>query len=150
MARFLKNREASKGHAPGEIIFIGDKKVREATLKMIDYDDENLLEKEITDLNDSISLKDTSTVTWLNINGLHDTKLIKEIGEGFGLHALVLDDIVNTSQRASMEEYDDYLFIVLKMMNYDEAAGQVKSEQLSIVLGRTFLLTFQERPRRCV
>ncbi|MBI9108435.1 MAG: magnesium/cobalt transporter CorA [Spirochaetales bacterium] len=146
MARFLKNREASNGRAPGEIVFIGEKKVQEATLKMIDYDNENLLEQEIIDLNESIAFKDTPTVTWLNINGLHDTDLIKKIGDGFDLHALVLDDIVNTSQRPSMEEYDDYLFMVLKMMYYDEAAKQIKSEQLSIVLGKTFLITFQERP----
>jgi magnesium transporter len=146
MARFLKNREASKGQAPGDIIFIGEKKVEEVTIKMIDYDKESLLEKDISDLNDSIAFKDTSTVTWININGLHDTALIKKIGDGFGLHALVMDDIVNTSQRPSIEEYDNYLFIVLKMMHYDELDKKIKSEHLSIVLGKTFLLTFQERP----
>ena len=146
MARFVKNREASKGQAPGEIIFIGEKKVDEATIKMIDYDAETLTEQEIIDLSQIVGLKDTSTVTWININGLHDTDLIRNIGNVFDLHALVLDDIVNTSQRPSLEEYDDHLFFVLKMMYYDKDIHKTMSEQISIILGKNFLITFQERP----
>ena len=146
MARFLKNKEASLGQAPGELVFIGEQKVREVTIRVIDYDHENLSEQEMRDIKNSIPYKETETVTWININGLHDTELIRQVGGGFGLHALVMEDIVNTGQRSKMEDYDEYLFFGVKMMRYDEAKGEIQSEQLSMVLGKTFLLTFQERP----
>lgn len=146
MARFLKNKTASLGQVPGELVFIGEQKVQEATIKVMDYDNENLSEKQLQDIKDALSYKETDSVTWLNINGLHDTSLIKEVGTGFGLHPLVMEDIVNTGQRPKMEDYDDYLFFGAKMMRYDEASGEIQSEQLSMILGKNFLLTFQERP----
>jgi magnesium transporter len=146
MARFLKSKEASLGKAPSELVFIGQQKVEETTIRVIDYDQNNLSEQELQDIKDGIPYKATNTVTWININGLHDTDLIRQVGKGFGLHTLVMEDILNTGQRPKMEEYDDYLFFAIKMMQYDEKAGVIKSEQLSIVLGKTFVLTFQEQP----
>ena len=146
MARFLKKKEGVIGQVPGELVFVGEQKVAEATIRVIDYDQDLLNDQQLRDIKDGLNYKDTATVTWININGLHDTELIREIGAGFGLHALVLEDIVNTGQRPRMEEYDDYLFFVLKMMRYDQVTGKVCSEQLSMVLGKTFLLTFQEQP----
>lgn len=146
MARFLKNKEASLGQAPGELIFIGKQKVKESIIRILDYDRDNLSEDYLQDIKDTIPYKDTSTVTWLNIYGLHDTELIRAVGKGFGLHPLVLEDISNTGQRPKMEEYDEYLFFTLKLMRYDEGDGRIHSEQLSIVLGKTFLITFHERP----
>ena len=146
MARFLQNKDASIGRAPGEVVFIGEQKVQESTIEIIDYDNDTLSEKMITDVNEVIPYIKTGTVTWININGLHDTDLIRNTGSKFGLHALVMDDIVNTGQRPKMKDHDDYIFFSLKMMNFDEDDGEVKSEQLSIIMGRNFLLTFQERP----
>jgi magnesium transporter len=146
VARFLKKKEGVIGQVPGELVFVGEQKVAEATIRVIDYDQDLLNDQQLPDIKDGLNYKDTATVTWININGLHDTELIREIGAGFGLHALVLEDIVNTGQRPRMEEYDDYLFFVLKMMRYDQVTGKVCSEQLSMVLGKTFLLTFQEQP----
>lgn len=146
MARFLKNKDAAIGKAPGELIFIGEQKVQEATIRVIDYDRNNLSEQELKDIKDDIPYKETETVTWLNINGLQDIGLIGRVGQAFGLHALVMEDIVNTGQRPKLEEFDDYLFFVIKMMRYDEAKGLIKSEQLSMILGKSFVLTFQEQP----
>ncbi len=146
MARFLKNKVAAIGQAPGELIFIGEQKVEESTISLIDYDHEKLSEKTLHEIKEGLPYKETNTVTWLNINGLHDTDLIRQIGSGFDLHALVTEDIVNTGQRPKMEDYDDYLFFGIKMMHYDEEKQEIQSEQLSIILGKTFLLTFQERP----
>ncbi len=146
MARFLKNKEASLGKSPDDLVFIGNQKVEETTIRVIDYDQENLNEQYLKDIKEGIPYKETATVTWLNIYGLHDTELLKEVGAGFDLHPLVLEDISNTGQRPKMEEYDDYLFFVIKMMRYDEVEGKIHSEQLSMVLGKTFLITFHERP----
>ncbi|MEO5825196.1 MAG: CorA family divalent cation transporter, partial [Gemmatimonadales bacterium] len=146
MARFLKKRDASLGQVPGELVFVGEQKVQEATIRVIDYDSEHLTDDQLRDIKDGTPYLSADTVTWININGLHDTKLIARVGESFDLHALVMEDIVSTGQRPKMEEYDDYLFFVLKMMRYDEELGEIQSEQLSLILGKTFLLTFQERP----
>ncbi len=146
MARFLQKKDGTIGQVPGDLVFIGEQKVAEATIRVIDYDQEQLSDQRLQDIKDGLIYKDTATVTWININGLHDTQMIRDLGKGFGLQALVLEDIVNTGQRPRMDEYDDYLFFVLKMMRYNEETGRIHSEQLSMVLGRTFLLTFQEQP----
>ncbi|MCB0718989.1 MAG: magnesium/cobalt transporter CorA [Bacteroidetes bacterium] len=146
MSRFLKKRDATRGQVPGELIFVGEQKVSEATVRLIDYDAENLSEEALTDIRDGLKYKDTDSVTWINVNGLHDLELIRWLGDAFGLHPLVTADIVNTGQRPTMEEHDDYIFFALKMMQYDEAEGRIHAEQLSMILGERFLLTFQERP----
>ena len=142
MARFLKKKTASLGQPPGELVFIGEQKVEATTIRVIDYDQEKLSEQDLLDIKACLPYKEAATVTWINISGLHDTNLIKEIGNDFGLHPLVLEDIVNTGQRPKMEEYDDYLFFVIKMIRYDPAEQKLKNEQLSMVLGDTFPLTF--------
>lgn len=146
MARFLKKRDAALGQVPGELVFVGEQKVQETTIRIIDYDPEQLTEAGLKDITDGLAYAETDTVTWINVNGLHDTEIVRRVGASFGLHALVMEDIVNTGQRPKMEDYDDYLFFALKMMRYDEEIGEIRSEQLSIILGRRFLLSFQERP----
>jgi len=146
MARFLKKKAATIGQVPGALVFVGEQRVEEVSIRVIDYDQNQLSEKELQDISEGLAYKNSSTVSWININGVHDLKLINEIGKGFGLHALVLEDIVNTGQRPRMEEYDNYMFFALKMMSYESADGKIHSEQLTMVLGETFLLTFQEQP----
>ncbi len=146
VARFLKNREATRGQAPGDLVFVGDKKMDRIAVHVIDYTDDHLVERSLDDIREAEAFRDSESVTWINVNGLHDSEPIRSIGTAYGLHPLVLDDIVNTGQRPKLDEYDDYLFVVAKMMRYDEAKGEVHSEQISMVIGRNFLITFQERP----
>jgi magnesium transporter len=147
MARFLKSREESDGKSPGALIFIGDQKVDSAKIRLIDYDSASLTEKEIKDIHAAAHLKTTPTVTWLNINGLHDIEMIQNIGKIFQLHPLVMEDLLNTGQRPKLEEFEDYIFIVLKMVRFDNETETIFNEQLSLVFGKNFLLTFQEQPR---
>jgi magnesium transporter len=146
MARFFKKREESKGLAPGSLVFIGDKKVETVRLRVIDYDQTELKEDALRDIAEAAEFKSTKTVTWINVDGLHDLEVIKAIGTAFDLHPLTLEDILNTGQRPKLEEFDNCLFLVLKMLRYDQEKHIVISEQLSLVLGDTFLLTFQEKP----
>ncbi|MBT7051977.1 MAG: magnesium and cobalt transport protein CorA, partial [Desulfobacula sp.] len=125
MARFLKSREESDGKSPGSLIFIGDQKVDSAKIRLIDYDSVSLTEKELKDIHATSHLKDTPTVTWININGLHDIDMIQDIGQVFELHPLVMEDILNTGQRPKLEEFDDYIFIVLKMVRFDKATEAI-------------------------
>ncbi|SDT94278.1 magnesium/cobalt transporter CorA [Desulfobacula phenolica] len=146
MARFLKNREESKGQSPGALIFIGEKKTTSVQARVIDYDSTILTEQELSHIKDGSHFKQTNTVTWLNINGLHDIEKIKEVGQIFDLHPLVMEDILNTGQRPKVEDFNAYIFIVLKMIRFDTETEMIFNEQLSIVLGDNFLVTFQEQP----
>ena len=144
-ARFLKKRSASNGLAPGSLVFIGNKKMKTSRLRLIDYDSEKLQEIELKLIRDGIPYKETNTVSWFNIDGLDNIELIKDIGEIFNLDPLLLEDVLNTGQRPKVEEFDNALFIVLKMMRYIEEDKTVISEQLSLILGEKFLITFQEQ-----
>lgn len=146
MARFLKKRIQSNGQSPGSLIFIGEKKVDAAKIRVIDYNSSSVTDQELQDIKDGAHFKETDTVTWLNINGLHDIGLIEDLGRIFELHPLVLEDILNTGQRPKAEDFDAYVFIALKMIRFDTETQKVMNEQLSIILGEKFLLTFQEQP----
>jgi len=146
MARFLKEKGALVGNIPGEPIFIGKRKMDKINMHVIDYNDKFIDEIDPNSIEEITQLKETSTVSWININGLHDTEAIKSLAKNFNLHPLVVEDIVNTGQRPKMEEYDDHLFFALKMMRYDHKNNIIESEQLSLVIGANFLITFQERP----
>jgi len=145
MARFLKKNKASLHRAPGSVIFVGSQKMEQARVTVMDYDQGNLRELDLKKITEGERFKKTESVTWINVDGVHDTELIMEIGRSFDLHPLILEDIVHTGQRPKMEEYDDCLFLVVKMLRLDQEQEQVVGEQLSMVLGRTFLLTFQEQ-----
>ncbi|MCF8092136.1 MAG: magnesium/cobalt transporter CorA [Desulfotignum sp.] len=146
MARFLKKREQVKGRSPGSLIFIGTKKVDEVNVRLIDYDDHHLTDQAVEDIHDASRYKTTGSVTWVNINGLHDVAAIGNIGQAFDLHPLVIEDILNTGQRPKIDDYESYLFIVLKMIRFDKQTRMVANEQLSMVVADRFVLTFQERP----
>ena len=144
-ARFLKNKSKNKGLAPGTPVFIGNHESEEILIRLIDYDQANLNEEVLIDLIKINNFKDTSTVTWLNIDGLHDVSFIKSLGEVFDLHPLLLEDVVNTGQRPKFEDYDNCLFLVLKMLFWDEHKEMITGEQLSLIVTRNVLITFQER-----
>ena len=146
MARFFKKREQSKGLPPGSLVFIGKKKVEKIRIRIIDYDKNQLREDDPEDIKAAAEFKHTETVTWINIDGLHDTEVIRNAGSIFQIHPLLLEDILNTGQRPKFEEFDNCLFVVVKMLRYDKDSQMIVSEQLSLVLGDTFLLTIQEQP----
>jgi magnesium transporter len=144
--RFYKKREENRGLAPGSLVFIGEKKTEALRVRLFEYDDQTLAEETLHEVGRVRGLTDTDTIKWINVDGLHDTEAIREIGEEFGLHPLLLEDVLNTGQRPKLEEFEDTLFVVVKMLRYDEAAEMIIAEQLSIVVGPSFVLTFQEQP----
>jgi magnesium transporter len=89
--------------------------------------------------------KDKPTVTWINIDGIHQVEIIEKIGTYFGIHSLILEDIMNTGQRPKMEDFEDYIFVVVKMIYYDEKDNEIKAEQVSLLLGSNFVISFQEK-----
>ena len=145
MARFYKKRHERVGHGPGSFIFVGQQKEDEPLIRLIDYDERTLAEEEIKNTEDLHGLLDTTSVSWINVDGLHDMDLMRRIASSFNLHPLLVDDILNTGQRPKVIEYEDKIYIVLKMLTFDESQKRINSEQLSLVVGKHYVLTFQER-----
>lgn len=144
MARFFKKRIENKGLAPGSLVFIGQKKLEEPVLNLHHYNKEVYAIEPIA--LDSTSIPEyPGEMRWLNVVGLHDSALMDRIQHQFGLHPLAMEDVMNTGQRAKFEEFDDHLFITLKMLQFDEASSQVQSEQLSLFFADNFLISFQEQ-----
>ncbi len=144
MPRNGAGRASKKGLDPGSLVYIGKPKTGAPRISILDYDAEKFLEKKAASCEDCFSFRDTATVTWINVDGVHDPSLVERIGGHFGLHPLILEDILTTSQRPKMEDLGDMLYVVLRMLDYDEAAGEVRTDQLSLILGRNFLISFQE------
>ncbi len=145
MPRFIKKRSKKAGLPPGTLVHIGEKKTEKVRISIIDYDETNFEEKQIKRIEEGFPFKDKPTVTWINIDGIHDLEIIEKIGKYFDLHSLTLEDIVNTEQRPKIEDFEDYLFIVLKMLYYNEKADETQVEQVSLILGTNFVISFQER-----
>jgi len=143
LSRFVKKRSTKVGLPPGTLVYIGEPRQEPITLTLITYNSLGCEQRQITTPTEIPSLADESTVMWLNVEGLHQVEVVRQIGDVFGLHPLVQEDILNTDQRPKIEDYDDSLYIVLKMLSFDEAEGIVL-EQVSVILSRQVVLTFQE------
>ena len=146
MPRSIKRHAKKAGSSPGTLIHIGEKKTEKARITLIDFDEDHLQERQLGNIEEAFSLKDLPTATWINIDGLHEIDVIEKTGEHFNIHPLVLEDILNTGQRPKAEEFENVIFVVLKMLDYDKATKKIRSEQFSLVLGSNFLITFQEIP----
>jgi len=144
MLKFIKRVSKKTGQVPGTVVHVGEKRAEQVTVNVIDYDTSHVEEKQVQVLEDCFSFKDTSTVTWININGLHETDTIEKIGRHFDLHPLVMEDIVTTGQRPKMEDFDNYIFIVLKMLYFSERSQEIKAEQICFILTKNVVLSFQE------
>jgi magnesium transporter len=144
MPRFIKKMSKKVGLPPGAL-HIGEKRDEKVRIRIIDYDEARLQEKEAKTVEECFPFKEKPTVTWINVDGIHQPDIVKQLGDYFGMHPLVLEDILNTDQRPKMEDFDNYIFIVLKMLYYDEKKDDIKAEQVSLILGKNFVISFQER-----
>ncbi len=144
MLTFIKKRSDKIGLPPGTLSHIGKTQDRKVNISVIDYDEEHFHEKTVTNIDECFPYKDSPTVTWINVDGIHDPDIIKSLGDHFEIHPLVLEDIMNSGQRPKLEDFDTYLYIVFKMLYFDEVTNAIKGEQVSIITGRNFLITFQE------
>jgi len=144
MFRFLKKRSKKVGLPPGTLVHIGEKKIDTVKITIIDYDEGQFQEKEVKTIEECFPFKEKPTVTWINIAGLHQVDIIEKLGNHFDLHPLLLEDIVNTEQRPKMEDFGEYLFFVFKMLKYYETEKEIQGDQVSLVLGSNFVISFQE------
>jgi len=133
------------GLPPGTLVHIGERKTEKIKITIIDYDQKDFQEKEVDNIEDCFPFKDSPTVTWINIDGLQEVGVIEKIGSHFGIHPLVLEDILHTGQRPKVDDLGDYMFLVLKMLYHDENEDEVVGEQVSLIIGANYVISFQER-----
>lgn len=145
MSRFTRTVQESVGKAPGALIYVGEQADAAPTLSLIEYDADHLEERSIDDPATTGTFKDTEPVSWINITGIHDVEFVRSVGEQFGLHSLMMEDIVNTTQRAKVNFDDNFLFAVVKMLSFDSEQDALRIEQVSLICGPGYLLSFQER-----
>ena len=145
MARLVKKISKKAGLPPGTLVHIGEEKKEKVKLRLIDYSETHFEEKELHTIFESFPYKDKESVTWLNIVGVHEVDIIGALGKFYNLHPLLLEDIMNTDQRPKLDDYEDTLCLFLKMLSYDDSNDRLRAEQISLVLGPHFVLTFQER-----
>ncbi len=144
MARFLKDKQKAKGAAPGSLIFIGQQKVEHSSIRVIQYNAADIREERVKSTDRLSGYLSDERITWISICGLHDTTLIGQIGKIFDISSLVLEDILNTDERPKFIEDDRHLFVILKSLNYDKDIGKIRIDQVSMVVGKNYLLTIQE------
>lgn len=143
MTKLFKKASKTLGLPPGTILKNGHS-TKNSIISIIDYDEKNFEEIKIQDIKECFPFKESPTVTWINLEGI-SPDYIQEIDEHFGIHPLVSEDIVNLGQRPKMEEHDDYIFIVLKMIYFNEKTKEIVDEQISLILGPNFVISFQEK-----
>ncbi len=143
MPRFIHKISKKSGKPPGTLVFVGKRKQETVKMHVTDYTPTKITERDAKKVEECFPYMKKPTTTWINVTGVHDTEIIERLGKCFGLHPLTMEDILNTGQRPKVEEFDKYLFIVLKMIRME--SSEVEIEQLSIVLGRGFVISFQER-----
>jgi magnesium transporter len=145
MPKLTKKRSKKAGLPPGTLVHIGERKAEELKITIIDYDEVHFQEREIEKIEECFVFRDRPTITWINVDGLHQVEILETLGECYGLHPLVLEDILNTDQRPKMEDYGDYIYIVLKMLDQNNKGNEIVTEQISLILGPNFVFSFQER-----
>jgi magnesium transporter len=142
--RPLLHRSRKAGLPPGSLEYFGEKIAGKLIISVIDYSENEFHEFKAKSVEEIFPLQKTETISWIDISSMINVETIEKIGEQFNVHPLILEDILTQGQRPKMEDMDDYIFIVIKMLSYDEKNDEIKSDQVSMVWGSNFLITFQE------
>ena len=145
MGKFSIKNPKKIGESPGTLVHIGHKFKEQSEITLIEYDKDSEKQYNINNIEEAFVREEQENIKWLNIEGLDDIELIEKIGQKFNLHPLMLEDILNTNQRPKIDDYDSYMFIILKVLIYDKTIKDIKSEQVSFVFINNYVISFQER-----
>jgi magnesium transporter len=144
--RRTKHTPKQAGLPPGTLVYTGEQRVEKVRIDVLDYDEQNIREVEAKSVEECLPFKDTPTVTWMNVTGLHDVEVIEKLGLQFDIHPLVLEDVVHTGQRPKFDDFGDYLFLVLNTLHTNEGTTEIATEQISLIVGPNYVISFQEMP----
>ncbi len=139
---FVAKRSEKEGLSPGTLVHLGEKPAEPVRITLYDYDEAHLEAHEVSNIEECYVYKDKPTTTWINVEGVHQADIIEKLGSHYGLHPLLLEDIMNTEQRPKIEDFEDYVFLVLKALYMEDA--QLQTEQVCVILGKNFVISFQE------
>ncbi|MHA1908886.1 MAG: magnesium/cobalt transporter CorA [Candidatus Thorarchaeota archaeon] len=139
-----EDRVSKVGLPPGTIVHTGPKRVDKVTYRIVDYNEESLEIIEGDGAEECVPLKEEGLTRWVHVNGVHEVDKIELMASNFGLHPLVIEDISSTRQRPKVEILKDGVYVVLKAFTYDHDKDMIYSEQISIILGKNYVLSFQE------
>ena len=142
----VSRKRPRTGQAPGSLIYTGKVYTDQIKIQVIDYTDDFINEVVIKDVDELEQFNHPNSITWINIQGLHDIEIISSIGKLMGLHPLTLEDILDTNQRPKVEEFDEHLYISMKMINHIEKVNMIDIEQVSIIAHKHYVICFQEKP----
>ncbi len=145
MPRLVRRRSHKIGLPPATLVPPVDETLEKTRITYMDYDESNFAEREVPSVDEVFPFKESPTVTWINIDGLRDVDALQKLGEHFALHPLVLEDIVSVDQRPKIEDFESYIFIIIRMIGYNKDAREIDSEQVSLILGPNYVISFQER-----
>jgi magnesium transporter len=140
--KLVQKRSKKTGLSPGTLIHIGEQRADTVAITLFAYSGSQCDERAVTDPNE-LRLPADETVTWVNVSGVHKVDVLEAFGKQFGLHPLLLEDIANTDQRPKLDDYETCLFLVMKMLAKTDR-GDTLVEQVSFVIGRNYVLSFQE------
>ena len=144
MSRLAPKRSRKAGLPPGTPVHLGERKSDTTRLTLLHYDEQRAVEQEMKTAQECLALRDSPGVSWINITGLHEVETLAQFADAFGLHPLVLEDILNTDQRPKLEDYGEYLYIVIKRLGNGAPANEISTEQISLILGRNLVISFLE------
>ncbi len=145
MPENMGSRSHKAGQPPGTLIHIGENYGKTPKISVLEYDQNHYQEWEIDTLDQCPAWSNEATVTWINITSIHDVQLLAKCGEKLGIHMLVLEDILNTNQRPKLEDYGEYFFVILKEIGYQKHRNKIFIDQISLIVGKSFVVSFQER-----
>lgn len=146
MPKHRKKHSSKIGLPPGTLIHVGEEKTTTARITLLHYDESQVQERVLESVDQCVPFHQTASVNWINLDGLSQIEVLEKFGKEFKLHPLVLEDILHTEQRPKLEDHGDYIYIVLRMLSYNAQRRAIDSEQMSLVLGHNFVLSFQEEP----
>ena len=146
MSESLSFASEKSGLPPGSLVHVGEVHTHEHKISVVSYNKSTLRRHTVKSIEELLPYKTTDTITWVIVDGLKDVSIIDAIGQYFDIHSLVLEDILNTHQRPKFEDFNDYLYIVIKAITLNNEAFNIEYEQISLLILNNFVFTFTEKP----
>jgi len=144
MRKLIRRITKKAGLPPGSLEYVGEVRREPPKLTVMTYGAQQVEEREVAAVEECIPVDDASTTTWVSVAGVHEAEIISKLGACYEIHPLVLEDILNTQQRPKLEDFERYVFVVVKLLRFDEDANELAVEQVSLVVMPTAVISFQE------
>ncbi len=145
MSHIFKRRKKKSSSLPGTLEYTGERIEVPTKINLIKYNEQKILEEEIKSPEDYSTIIDEKSISWINIDGFQQLGIIAKIGSFYKIHPLVLEDILNVNQRPKIELFDNYICIILKLIEFEKNTNELSTEQISIIFGSNLVISFKEK-----